>query len=144
MKGQIPVTYFMILESEEAQWSLLTKGIINELKTSGLIEVESGRKIRIRLVIERIISPENVITENSCYTESNFNKEIATGISRSKEFLVDFLDKKTWMFLGYIEGEEKKPILITYYQSINITIYTQKLKEEERQKFFPHQFNSLN
>lgn len=144
MKGKLPITQMMTLESEESQWWLLIRNLINDLKTSALVEIEPGRKVRIQLVIDQIIPPEYTKTKNQCMTQTNLGEKAAIGISKSKEFLSDFLDKTTWIFMGYIDGDEKTPILIVYYQSINITIYTQKLKGETNENFFPQPSASVN
>jgi len=137
MKGKLPVTQMIKLESDESKWMMLVRGLINELKTTALIEKDPGVEVRIRLVIDQIIPPEHMRGKNICRTETNLGENVAIGLSRSREFFSNFLDKTTWLFLGYIEGEEKAPILITYYQSIEITIYTQKVKGEEKKEFFP-------
>lgn len=139
MKGKLPVTQLMILESDESQWRMLIKGLINSLKTTAVIEIEKeSKKVRINLVITNILPPENLRGINRCSTETNLGEEVTTGLSRSKEFLGDYLDKTAWLFIGYIDGENEIPILITYYQSIQLTVYTQKLKEENNGSFFPN------
>ncbi len=135
--GKLPMTQMMTLESNESQWRMLIRNLINELKTSALVEREPGCKVRVNLVITKIIPPEQVRTMNVCISETTLGLNIAVGLSKSKEFLSDYLDKTTWLFIGYIESSEKVPILITYYQSINITIYTQKTGVEDIKKFFP-------
>lgn len=137
MKGKIPATSLLKLESEESQWRILARGIINELKTSALVERLPGSTVRIQLVIKKIIPPESSQRITICHTETNFGEQVAAGLSRSREFLSDYLGKSAWLFIGYIDGEERTPIIITHYESVNITIYTQKLKAEEADKFFP-------
>lgn len=147
MKGKLPVTQLMDLESNESQWRMLANGLIGSLKTTAIItfttELETEpKKIRINLVITSIFPPEHLRGINRCSTETNMGEDIATGLSRSREFLGDYLDKTAWLFTGYIDGENKVPILITYYQSIQLTIYTQKLAEEKNNSFFPdHRMN---
>lgn len=135
MKGKIPLTEKMILESNESQWRLLTQGLINELKTSALIQLEPDRKVRIKLVIDKIAPPENTKRYGSFETTSSFSEEVSKGLARQSEFLHDFLNKNIWIFMGYIDGEEKTPILITYYTIIDMFIYTQKLATENVKDF---------
>ncbi len=137
MTGKIPVTAKMVLESEESQWRLLINGLINELNTTAIIERAPGSRVRIQIVIKTIIPPENLYGKNKCQISSNLEKELSNGLARSYEFFDDFLRKSTWLFVGLINGKETSPILITYYAVINIFIYTQKLKEEEKENFFP-------
>jgi len=142
MKGKIPVTSMITLESEKAQWQILIKGLISELKTTALIEIDSTKKVRINLIITRIIPPKYLRHKTTCSVESNMGEQVASGVSRTKEFIIDFLDGNSYLFMGFIDGEEKIPILIVHYESINITVYTQKLKTEETKKFFPdHHLN---
>lgn len=59
MKGQIPETEKIILESGEDQWRLLVKGLINTLKTTALVTLEKELKqVRLNLVITDIFPPE--------------------------------------------------------------------------------------
>lgn len=149
MKGPIPLTGMMILESEESQWRLLTRKIINQINVSALIERSPGHTVRIRLVITKIIPPEDLRGSNNCKAETNLGAKVTNGMARSKEFLNDLFDKQMWLLMGYIEGEEKKPILITHYDLEKIslksfTIYSQKLNSEEIANFLPYSGAGLN
>lgn len=137
MKGKLPVSQMLKMESDEAQWWVLVRGIINEFRTTALVETEFNGEVRIKLVINKIISPEQFRTRNTCSAETNLGKSAAISLSKSKEFFSNYLDKSTWLFFGYIDGDIKNPILITHYKSINVTIYTQKTSEEDHKKFFP-------
>lgn len=137
MKGQIPPTEVCILESEEDQWMMLSRGLINELSTSVLVYQASGQQVRIDLVINKILTPEQSHFNYNYQTQTNLGKKAALGISRTREFLSNYLDKHIWIMLGYIVGEEKKPIFIIHCTLLNLSIYTQKLKDEEIKGFFP-------
>lgn len=141
-RGKLPKTEKLILESEESQWRMLSRGLINELRTTALVERGPEQTVRVHLVIETIIPPENNREENKCNVKSNMDKKISSGLARTKEFTNDWLSKSMWMFIGYIDGEEKTPILITYYESIKTFIYTQRLVDESQNTFSP--FPSLN
>ena len=133
-KGKLPLTEKMILESNESQWRLLINGLINELPTSALIEMEPEKKVRVKLIIENILPPERIRTTDTCNVTTNI-AEFSPGMARMHEFLNNYIGKNTWLFIGYIDGENKAPILITYYVLIDIFIYTQKLESEERKDF---------
>jgi len=137
MRGNIPLTNFIKLESFEPQWRLLISGVINELKITGLIEREPDIQVRIQIVISQIIAPENKTADSSCILTSNFSEAMTVGLKRSVEFLSDFLDRKSWFFFGLINGDSEAPIFIVYYETINLAVYTQKLQTEEKNKFFP-------
>ena len=142
MKGQIPVTEKLILESDESQWRLLTRGIINELRTSALIERSPENRVRIQLIIETILPPEQNTYTHSCMVQSSKGPNICNGLARTNEFFDSMLSKKMWIFAGYIDGEQKTPIVITHYELFNVSIYTQKLVSESIEAFQP--FAHLN
>lgn len=135
MKGKIPVTSEIILESSEEKWRLLTRGLINELKTSGLVERTGDFTVRLKLTIIKIVPPEQTINEVYCQASSNISEAVGNGLSRISEYLIKMLEDKKWLFIGFIEGENRVPILITHYPYLGITIYTQKLKGEEAKDF---------
>jgi len=138
MKGKLPITEKIILESDESQWRLLVDGLINTLKTTALVTLEKELKtVRLNLVITRIYPPELYEKKNKCSLETNGGRELSMGLTRARLFFNNYLDKTTWLFMGYIDGENRVPILITHYHEIKITIYTQKLKVEETATFFP-------
>lgn len=137
MKGKLPITEKILLESSEDQWRLQINGPISKLKTSGIIERKSGEKVRIKLTIHKIVPPERVGWEEFISLQTDANQEFAESLRRSLEFLYSSLHKTTWLFYGYIDGEEQIPIAIIYVQSINLSIYTQKLKTESMKVFFP-------
>lgn len=63
------------------------------------------------------------------------SKKISNALSRADEFFANLIRKEMWILTGFIEGEEKKPILIIHYATINISIYTQKLERETLENF---------
>lgn len=128
MKGKLPITEKIILESNEDQWRLQVNGLVTEFKTSGIIEKEPGEKVRIALTIHKIVPPERMRWEEIVSLQTNANQEFAESLGRSLEFLYHSLLKTAWLFYGYINGDEKIPVAIIYIQSINLSIYTQKLK----------------
>jgi hypothetical protein len=141
MKGKLPVTGFIELESNEAQWLMLTKGLINDLRITALIEKEPNIKVRVKIVITRILSPDLVFRSSSCTARTNMGVEISKGISRSWEYFANYISKNSWLLMGYIDSEEKVPILITHYKlsNENMSVYTQKIKSDGN--FFPAELN---
>lgn len=139
---KLPVTGKFKMESEEAQWQMLINGLINELKISAIVEIEPKKEIRIWLVIKTIICPTNSVGITHTHFHTNLGEQISNGLSRADEFFSDYTRKSMWIFIGYIEGKEKQPVLITHYHEINMTIYTQKVKEETLNSFAP--FTCLN
>ena len=137
MKGKLPVTEKIILESNEDQWRLQVNDLVAELKTSGIIERELGEKVRIKLTIHKIVPPERMWWEEIVSLKTDSNQEFEESLRRSLEFLYGSLIKTAWLFYGYIDGEERIPVAIIHIQSINLSIYTQKLKTESMRMFFP-------
>lgn len=138
MKGKLPVTEKIVLESAEDQWRLCVRGLVNKLKTSGIIEKEPGMNVRIQLTIHTIIPPECSRWEEFISFDSNHHEEFRESMRRSFQFLHKQINKAVWLFYGHIEGDEKIPVFIVHFQSINLSVYTQKLKDESARLFFPN------
>lgn len=142
MKGKIPLTNKIELESEESQWRMLTSGLITELKTSGIVNSCDGRRVRIKFLIKTILPPELHISRNKTLVHSELNEEISTGYSRIHEHLNEMLFKETWIFHGYINNDQKKPIVIIHFPLLKQSIYSQKMEKEELENFVPsHHLN---
>jgi len=141
MKGKIPATGLITLESDEAQWLMLAKGLINELKITALVEREPGMTVRIKIILKRVFSPDMTTRYHSCSAQSNLGSDVSRGFSRSWEFFFNYLEKNCWLLMGYIDSEEKVPVLINYYKSVNMAIYTQKLTTDNDNNFFPAHLN---
>lgn len=137
MKGKLPVTGLIQLESDEKLWNLLINRLINEVKTSGIIEKEPGVKVRVNLIFKEIYKPGSVISETSASISTNFLKEFSQGLSRLYTFLFETLEKECWFFFGYMDGEEKIPVAVLYFKNIKMTLYSQKLRNEEITTFLP-------
>jgi len=137
MKGQIPATDVCIIESGADEWSLLSQGTITELQTSLLIYRTPEQQVKVEIVINKVLSPEQSLHKHSCQVRASLGERAAIGRARTAEFLSSYLDKYTWIMFGYIVGEEKKPIFIIHVTLLNLSIYTQKLKDEEIKSFFP-------
>lgn len=140
MKGSIPLTELIILESKANEWRMLSNNLTEELKTSGLIKLGSGNMVRINLIFTKIIPPENLNGKTSCRVSINMTGHVvanlAGGLAKSREFINNFLNKSTWIFLGYIEGTNKLPILVIYYESIDLAVYTVQLKKQKNKFIF--------
>lgn len=134
-KIKLPITEKLKLESEEAQWRMLARGLINALPTTALIEIEPNRTIRIKLVIKRAIPPESMGGKTKTFCKGNLEQRINNGLARVDEFFSELMAKSQWIFTGYIDDNEEAPILIIHYSLVNITVYTQKLTSEDIKDF---------
>lgn len=132
---QLPKTEKLILDSNEEQWILLANGLIPELRTSALVEVSPERKVKVKIVLQKAFSPKHIRSSSQIrYHDGGLGKQIDSGLTRTKSFLADFFDKEMWLLIGYIDGQNKGPILITHYPSFG-SIYTQKLTGETNESF---------
>lgn len=141
MKGKIPNTAEMLLESTEGQWRLLSRGLINQLNTSAIIELPN-KKIKIQLIIHTIIPPENSSTSITYQIESNANETMNTGLARIASFLAQKLENRKWIFVGEIIGDNKIPIVIIHYALLQKTIYSIKTHNEKTLNFLPNFLNN--
>lgn len=135
MKGKLPVTGIILLESDEVQWSMLANGLINEFHMSGVVEIEPGRRVRIRMLIKEVLAPDMLRSQNKCITQSNLGEEVAGGINRINEHVTNFLSSKQWIMIGEIEAENPMPVIIIHYCLIEKSFYAQKTKDESMKKF---------
>lgn len=132
---KLPATEKLTLKSNEEQWRLLANRLIPELRTFALVEVSPGRTVEIKIVLQKAFYPEQI--KNECkiqYHDGGLGKQVDNGMARVKGFLADFFDKEMWLLIGYIDGQNKGPILITHYPSFG-SIYTQKLNSETNETF---------
>lgn len=136
MKGKIALTGQMKLESNEQQWQLLLNGLIDKIETSALIEQED-KTIRIRIVITDIKPPEQRQVRTDCRVQTNIGVDASKGIARISTYLNQMIEQNAWLFIAHILGEEQVPIIIIYYPLLNIFLYSQKKKNEEKENFLP-------
>jgi hypothetical protein len=140
-KIKLPISEKIILESNPDQWRLLFRKLITKFDFYGIIEINDGRKVKISIVLQEVLPPEYSTSETKCNTRTNMGHDISTGISRITEFLNDYLAKDCWLLSGYIDGEHRIPIVIMYYEKLDLAIYSQKLTTEDVSKFMPAHFN---
>lgn len=138
MKGKIPITAEMFLESSEDHWRLLVNGFVNHIQTSGIIVISPERKVRVQLHISHIIPPENSSTKTISRVSTSLEKEISSGMERISNSLSNKIEKTKWIFIGEVTGGARTPVIIIYYEFLNIFFYSQKLKEEKNSKFLPN------
>jgi hypothetical protein len=131
MKTKFPITGLIKLESDEAQWLMFTKQLIRELSFTALIEKEPNCIVRVKINVISIYSPDMVQYNSTSTFRTNFENAVSNGMIRIVSFLDNHLSKNSWLFMGYIEGQDKKRILITFYQSINLAVYSLKLETDD-------------
>lgn len=130
MKGKLPVTELLVLEAKKEEWQMLSGQSIN-YQTTALIERFKGIKVRVKLLIRQIYSPNDVRHKTMVRSYGVFNEIVPRGQERLIEFFNNnIINKNLWIFVGLIEGENRVPIIIYYYENLGIYIYTQKLENE--------------
>ncbi len=140
-KTKLPISDVITLESNPDQWTLVFRKLIKEISFHGIIAIDNNRKVKISIVIQKVLPPEHSRSETRCNTNTNMGQDISIGISRITEFLNDYLAKDCWLLSGYIDGEHRIPIVIMYYEKLDLAIYSQKLTTEDVSKFMPAHFN---
>lgn len=141
MKGKIPETSEMILESGEDQWRLLINGLVNNLRTSAIIKTPD-KKVRVKLEIDTIIPPEHSKTMVRTTIQANLEQDVSSGMERIVNLVSKRMEAEKWIFIGNIISENNVPIVIIYYRLIDIFVYSQKLKNENNQDFLPNFLNN--
>lgn len=138
-KGKLPITELIVLESDSTQWSILRNKLVSEIKFSGIIKMNEQKKVRVSLEIVKIMHSDDTTGKNTCSVETNFlNRDATLGLIKLREFFLDYLDNACWTFFGYITGDgTKTPIIIRYYEKIDLAIYAIKTKDQAVDKFFP-------
>ncbi len=138
-KGKIPVTEIIVLESTNDQWSLLRNRLVSEIKFSGIVKLNEQKKIRLNLLIVKVLHSDDIKGKNTCMVETNFlDKDATLGLVKLMEFFLDYLDNACWTFFGFIISNDKNiPIVIRYYEKIDLAIYAMKTKDQTVKNFFP-------
>lgn len=137
MKGKFPVTKIIKLTSNTDQWELVEKRLINELPCSGLVERSEDSTVKIQVVITDVASPKRNRWQGNTKVSGAKSQELNHGIERIKNFFDDLYNQNIWILAGYIDGDNKTPILILYYEIFEISVYTIKFKEESYADFLP-------
>lgn len=137
---KLPVTGFITLESDEDQWNLLKNGLVNQLKCTAIVKVEN-RKVRIKLTIISLIGPGQSRFNGHVGFKGNLGEQVSMATENISNFLFDNLLNNQWTFFGFIEGQTRIPIMISYYQLIKMAVYTQKTKDQTVENFFPRGFD---
>ena len=136
---RFPGTQFINLESNEAEWSMLSQGVLRELNFKATI-VRDNKILTINLKIDTVIPPENhnVIYNTTLKSTENIDKSSLSGMERIDTFLSTKYNERVWFLFGEIKGHKPKLILIMYYEMFNFAIYTLKDETETKENFMPY------
>lgn len=141
--GGIPDTEEIILESGKDQWELFIKGFLGPtFSTKGIVTIDKTNNVKGKITITIMeISPPGVYICKSTTGASpvgiiNIKKDEAKGIIKVTDFLISKLHESTWFFVGYINSKKNIPVIILYYEKINISIYSIIKNEEEINAYF--------
>ncbi len=141
--GTIPTTEEIELESCKDQWELFQKGLLPNFTTKGVVitDKESQIRKRITIIVLSIASPTDVISKSIVHVISSsrrLDENGIAGMAKINQFLVDEIDKSTWIFLGYIKGQKNIPVIILFYEKFNYAVYSVINTDEDMKKLFPH------
>lgn len=131
----IPPTSIMVLESTETQWRLLTEGLVNELETSAIIQLDPtpNRLVRIEVILERAFPPENNCSQLRSVCESSSDPEVSRSLSRILEHLHITIERGSWVFVGRIRNSgEDIPIVVQYFPVLDLYIYSYSSEVESQ------------
>lgn len=139
--GKLPAEGKIILESVKEEWRLFESGFLSSFSTAGVIE-QNNRRLRIKIEVKSIISPSRHSSKTFVIGfNTGVDQEKAGGITRAKQFFANMINERVWLIFGYIKGKNEIPIVIVYYEILDISIYAQKLAEEKMEIFLPTMFN---
>lgn len=140
--GTIPATAKIELESSTDQWKLFSRGFLKNFSTNGviLVDKESNKKVRVSITMLQINPPDKFLSETRSILHSmtsGFEEKEIEGVVRARKFFFSEIDKRTWFFLGYINGKKNIPIIILHYDNLDYTIYSVITDDAEVKKLFP-------
>jgi hypothetical protein len=131
------------IEFREDAWSLLMKGLINEVRHSVLIDYTKSSKAKMGIIIERVLNSDNLQTTTipgDIVRPEDVKQSDASGVHRAETSMVNYFCKNAWYLFGYIDNTVKKPICIVYFVEIKMAFYA-IMKEGEDVKSFNPQHN---
>jgi hypothetical protein len=137
--GPLPSTEIIKLESNKDQWMMVKNKLLPYLKTSGIIN-KDGTNVRVQICITKVVSPDTKIFGTTSVVpdkDNNIPSAIMSGVQRTQLFYANFMEKGLWVLIGRITGKNEIPILIIYYEALDMAFYSQKLEGEDEKQFLP-------
>jgi hypothetical protein len=136
-KGKLPITKRIKLASNVEQWILIENELIKELPCSAMIDRGEDSTVKIQLMITAVKSPKKHGWNSSVEIGGTKNLKMKNGLERIQEFFTDLLHQDIWILTGYIDGSNRVPILILYYEIFETSVYTIKFEKESYADFLP-------
>lgn len=140
-KKSFPTTGSIELLSNEAQWRMLTNGLVSEIRFSGIVERVPGEKVTIKLKIHHILPPE-VHSPESCgeiYKNAKSPKEC---FLNARHHIMHNMAPRTWTFYGLIEGASPKPVIMIHIPDLGLSTYSFQREISENPEAFAYIFLS--
>lgn len=138
MEKKFPTTQIIKLSSNIDQLSLLEKGLIKDIRTKGIVSRKEQSNVIVNIRIIKVFSPKNFTgTFKTHLKTQTISKSDAIVLETIYDFFNAFCNEKRWLIVGYIEGKKEHPILIVYYEIIDIAVYSIKFSTNEIENFFP-------
>ncbi len=142
-KGKLPVTGFMEIQSGTEDWNMVFRRLIDEFKTSAILQTQDSKTVKIKLLIVTVTPPNMRNWKNKAHVgiEGRERDELCIGFEKTQKFIMDFITEQSWTLIGYIDGEVRIPVIIEYLEKLNLAVYTQKTEDQTEKQFFPKGFN---
>lgn len=130
--GPIPKTAIITLETQKELWQNVNWKILKNFLTTGIVEHE-GIKKRIKIDFQVVLTPDMFEVRAFAKPSENAHSMMLDGISRTTELFLKYNSDFRWVILGVLEGLKPTPILITYYENLDLYIYTIELNQKEKE-----------
>ncbi len=137
------------LEFNPANWSLVEKGILNEIQISGVVDLNTGTKAEINLVIEHsVYAPfsvenkiEDIATKEMGIGPQNFTRACSFRVFLQMAMFF-FGGEDNWFLFGSVVSKgHKTPILIVYSKIAKRGFYSMKRKTDIMEGTFDPSMN---
>ncbi len=134
-KPGLPITQFIKLDTTPEQWDLLANKAIESLPTTGLIKKDEETQLKIKIEIVKVLNPKQ-LTRRHGYFTSNLDQTTTESMARVQQFFYEQYHQKIWLIFGIIKGKKEFPIVMFYYEKLDVCIYSIKQQDEDVNKFF--------
>ena len=139
--GKLPETGMMIIESATGDWKNDIIQNPKDFPVTALI-LDGEKKKRIKLIFETVHMPGSFVFlevkgaqsfDHPIFQTTDVNK----GMARIFRFMNNLTSQNVWIIFAHIDSAAKNEMMILHFESINLTIYTQRRVNESKESFLP-------
>lgn len=116
---------------------MLENQIITEYSCTGTVTRGDSSKVKIKLVLFEAVSPKRVQYTSRTNINLNADRKIKNGLEIIWDHLEEISAKDRWVLAGFIEGSKRIPILIVYFKTFGLSIYTLKFDRTSLEDILP-------